>query len=104
MIYTSISSILISVNPFKQLPLYTAEMLEKYRKGNTRNLPPHIFAVANNSYNNMLSYSQDQSVVVSGESGAGKSEGTKLILQFLADVSGKLGGQINQNSAVNVLE
>eukprot|EP01040_Poterioochromonas_malhamensis_P017567 gene17567-20230_t len=90
-IYTYISSILISVNPFKLLPLYTPAMLELYRSG-SRGKPPHVFAAANNAYTNMLNESTDQSVVISGESGAGKSEATKLILQFLTDVSHKATG------------
>ena len=97
-IYTNISSILVSVNPFKQLPLYTPEMLDKYRNG-TRNLPPHVFASAYSSYHNMLSDSADQSVVISGESGAGKSEATKLILQFLTDVSSRQGSQSSGDAA-----
>jgi len=87
-IYTNISSILISVNPFKLLPLYTPEVLDSYRNG-SRGMPPHVFGIAVNAYNNMLSYSENQAVVCSGESGAGKSEATKLILQFLTDVSSK---------------
>ena len=94
-IYTRISSILISVNPFKMLPLYTAEKLDMYRNG-SRGLPPHIYATAYNAYNSMLSDGGDQSMVISGESGAGKSEATKLILQFLADVSTR------QNAAFGV--
>eukprot|EP01036_Dinobryon_divergens_P023353 gene23353-31690_t len=105
LIYTNISSILISVNPFKLLPLYTPEKMEMYRNG-SRGLPPHVFSIASNSYKNMLNESTDQSVVISGESGAGKSEATKLILQFLADVSSKSNpgnggsGQQSQNSAL----
>ena len=87
-IYTNISSILISVNPFKLLPLYTPEVLDSYRNG-SRGMAPHVFGIAVNAYNNMLSYSENQAVVCSGESGAGKSEATKLILQFLTDVSSK---------------
>ena len=101
-IYTNISSILVSVNPFKQLPLYTPEMLDKYRNG-SRGLPPHVFAIAYNAYNNMLSEAKDQSVVISGESGAGKSEATKLILQFLTDVSsrsGAAGADSNKKTAL----
>jgi myosin heavy subunit len=96
-IYTSISSILISVNPFKLLPLYTPEVLESYRNG-SRGMPPHVFGIAINSYNNMLSDSADQSVVISGESGAGKSEATKLILQFLTDISHKVTGSTTTTS------
>ena len=98
-IYTNISSILISVNPFKLLPLYTPEMLDKYRNG-ARGLPPHVFASAYNAYNNMLSEGNDQSVVISGESGAGKSEATKLILQFLTDVSSRTGGHSNASASL----
>ena len=99
-IYTSISSILISVNPFKLLPLYTPEVLDFYRNGG-RDKAPHVFSIAYNAYNNMLTESADQSVVISGESGAGKSEATKLILQFITDVSSKAAGTV---ATVNSLE
>lgn len=102
-IYTYISSILISVNPFKLLPLYTPAMLEMYRSG-SRGKPPHVFAAANNSYTNMLNESADQSVVISGESGAGKSEATKLILQFLTDVSHKATGAGHVAGGTSTLE
>eukprot|EP00605_Chrysophyceae_sp_TOSAG23-4_P000651 GSChrysophyteH1.ASY1.ANO1.733.1 assembled CDS len=82
-IYTNISSILISVNPFRLLPLFTPE------------LPPHIFTTANQAYAGMLNEKVDQSVVISGESGAGKSEAMKLILQFLTDVSAPPTGSSN---------
>ena len=98
-IYTNISSILISVNPFKLLPLYTPEMLERYRNG-IRGLSPHVFASAYSSYHNMLNDGLDQSVVISGESGAGKSEATKLILQFLTDVSSRTGGHSTASSSL----
>ena len=87
-IYTNISAILISVNPFKLLPLYTPEMLDKYRNG-PKDLPPHVFGTAYTAYNYMMAKQKDQSVVISGESGAGKSEATKLILQFITDVSAR---------------
>jgi myosin heavy subunit len=67
-IYTNISSILISVNPFKQLPLYGPTLLATYRDG-IRGKDPHIFAVAYNAYHNLMSKAGDQSVVCSGESG-----------------------------------
>ena len=90
-IFTNISSILISVNPFRQLPIFTPEVLAQYRDGNERDLAPHIFTSANAAYKGMLHTKKDQSVVISGESGAGKSEAMKLILQFLTDVSARAG-------------
>ena len=95
---TSISSILISVNPFQLLPLYTPAMLEVYRNG-SREKPPHIFGIAYNAYNCMLTEATNQSVVISGESGAGKSEATKLILQFLADVSQRATSKADLNAS-----
>ena len=97
-IYTNVSSILISVNPFKLLPLYTPEILDMYRNGSR---DKHGFGVAYNAFNCMLTDNADQSVVISGESGAGKSEATKLILQFITDCSGRAGGA---TSASNNLE
>ena len=61
-IYTYISSILISVNPFKMLPLYTPQVLDKYKEQGSRNLPPHVFAVADNAYRTMLA--DDRSMFV----------------------------------------
>jgi len=98
-IYTNISSILISVNPFKLLPLYTPAVLDSYRNG-SRGLDPHVFGIAVNAYNNMLTDGSDQAVVCSGESGAGKSEATKLILQFLTDVSSKASASASTNTSV----
>lgn len=95
-IYTYVSSILISVNPFKQLPLYTPEVMETYRQS-SRDQPPHIFAVADNAYASMLSERKNQSLIISGESGAGKSEATKLILQYLAEVSSHKGNAAVEN-------
>ena len=88
-IYTYVSSILISVNPFKLLPLYTPEVLDQYKTQGSRNLPPHVFSVADEAYRNMLADKTDQSCIISGESGAGKTEATKLILQ-VGSVSGFL--------------
>lgn len=90
-IYTCISSILIAVNPFRQLPLYTVDVLQNYATSREKaSLPPHIFSVADRAFHNMLKDSVSQSVVISGESGAGKTESTKLILQYLAEVSGSI--------------
>ncbi|XP_069845597.1 unconventional myosin-VIIb [Dipodomys merriami] len=88
-IYTYTGSILVAVNPFQMLPLYTMEQVQLYYGRHVGELPPHVFAIANSCYFNMKKNKRDQCCVISGESGAGKTETTKLILQFLATVSGQ---------------
>ncbi|XP_023565487.1 unconventional myosin-VIIb [Octodon degus] len=88
-IYTYTGSILVAVNPFQLLPLYTLEQVQLYYGRHMGELPPHVFAIANSCYFNLRKNKRDQCCVISGESGAGKTETTKLILQFLATVSGQ---------------
>ncbi|XP_011361982.1 unconventional myosin-VIIb [Pteropus vampyrus] len=88
-IYTYTGSILVAMNPFQVLPLYTLEQVQLYYSRHVGELPPHIFAIANNCYFNMKKNKKDQCCIISGESGAGKTETTKLILQFLATISGQ---------------
>lgn len=88
-IYTYTGSILVAVNPYQILPIYTAEQIKLYKDRKIGELPPHIFAIGDNSYSHMKRFNQDQCIVISGESGAGKTESTKLILQYLAAISGK---------------
>lgn len=83
----------VALNPFKLLPIYTPEVLDKYKEGGSRHQPPHIFAIADNAYANLLADFRDQAVVISGESGAGKTETMKLVLQFLAEASGRANKQ-----------
>ncbi|XP_046917979.2 LOW QUALITY PROTEIN: myosin-VIIa [Dermatophagoides farinae] len=88
-IYTYTGSILVAVNPYQILPIYTIEQIKLYRDKKIGELPPHIFAIGDNAYNNMKRYGQNQCIIISGESGAGKTESTKLILQYLAAISGQ---------------
>ncbi|XP_030312241.1 unconventional myosin-VIIb isoform X2 [Calypte anna] len=88
-IYTYTGSILVAVNPYQLLPLYTVDQIRMYCNKRIGELPPHVFAIADNCYFNMKRNKRDQCCVISGESGAGKTESTKLILQFLASVSGQ---------------
>nr|XP_040150133.1 unconventional myosin-VIIb isoform X1 [Ictidomys tridecemlineatus]XP_040150134.1 unconventional myosin-VIIb isoform X1 [Ictidomys tridecemlineatus] len=88
-IYTYTGSILVAVNPFQMLPLYTLEQVQLYYGRHVGELPPHVFAIANSCYFSMKKNKKDQCCVISGESGAGKTETTKLILQFLATISGQ---------------
>lgn len=89
LIYTYTGSILVAVNPYQILPIYTVDQIKLYRGKKIGELPPHIFAIGDSCYNNMKRFKQDQCIVISGESGAGKTESTKLILQYLAAISGK---------------
>uniref|UniRef100_A0A0E0NLN8 Myosin heavy chain n=1 Tax=Oryza rufipogon TaxID=4529 RepID=A0A0E0NLN8_ORYRU len=89
-IYTYTGSILIAVNPFTRLPhLYNEYMMEQYKGVRLGELSPHVFAVADASYRAMVNDSRSQSILVSGESGAGKTETTKLIMQYLTYVGGR---------------
>uniref|UniRef100_A0A674CKG4 Unconventional myosin-VIIa-like n=1 Tax=Salmo trutta TaxID=8032 RepID=A0A674CKG4_SALTR len=88
-IYTYIGSVLVAVNPYQELPLYTADQVRRYHGRRLGELPPHVFAIADTCYFNMRRHNRDQCCIISGESGAGKTESTKLVLQFLAAVSGQ---------------
>ncbi|OIW26006.1 myosin-1 [Coniochaeta ligniaria NRRL 30616] len=95
-IYTYIGHVLVSVNPFRDLGIYTDEVLNSYRGKNRLEMPPHVFAIAEASYYNMKAYKDNQCVIISGESGAGKTEAAKRIMQYIADVSGGDSGDIKQ--------
>uniref|UniRef100_A0A4W4EGM6 Uncharacterized protein n=1 Tax=Electrophorus electricus TaxID=8005 RepID=A0A4W4EGM6_ELEEL len=88
-IYTYTGSILVAVNPYQLLPLYTPEHVQQYTDRRLGELPPHVFAIADSCFYNMRRNHKDQCCIISGESGAGKTESTKLMLQFLAAVSGQ---------------
>ena len=87
LIYTYTGSILIAVNPYHLFDIYNVETARAYESQLLGALPPHIFAIANSAYMHLNANRQNQCVVVSGESGAGKTETTKLILQYLAVIN-----------------
>nr|XP_051706490.1 unconventional myosin-VIIa isoform X4 [Oryctolagus cuniculus] len=89
LIYTYTGSILVAVNPYQLLSIYSPEHIRQYTNKKIGEMPPHIFAIADNCYFNMQRNSRDQCCIISGESGAGKTESTKLMLQFLAAISGQ---------------
>ncbi|KAM6921827.1 unconventional myosin-VIIb [Xenentodon cancila] len=89
LIYTYTGSILVAVNPYQVLPIYTTEHVQMYTDRRLGELPPHVFAIADACFFNMRRNKKSQCCIISGESGAGKTESTKLMLQFLAAVSGQ---------------
>ncbi|XP_058853990.1 unconventional myosin-Ic isoform X2 [Acipenser ruthenus] len=84
LIYTYIGSVLVSVNPYKELEIYSKQHMERYRGVNFYEVSPHIYAVSDNSYRAMRTERKDQCILISGESGAGKTEASKKILQYYA--------------------
>ncbi|XP_049428716.1 unconventional myosin-XV [Epinephelus fuscoguttatus] len=89
LIYTYIGSILVSVNPYKLLNVYGTDMVLQYAGRGLSDNPPHLFAIANLSYTTMMDAKKEQCIVISGESGSGKTEATKLILRYLTAIHHK---------------
>lgn len=92
--FTYIGPILIYINPYEALPIFTPELVKTYyqvRGDMDDKLPPHIYEVVNNTYLQMRKQNAAQGMVISGESGAGKTEATKICLNFLATVAGSTG-------------
>nr|TKV91368.1 hypothetical protein SEVIR_9G091500v2 [Setaria viridis] len=91
-IYTYTGNILIAVNPFQRLPhLYDVHMMEQYKGATFGELSPHLFAIADACYRALINDHGSQSILVSGESGAGKTETTKMLMRYLAFMGGRSG-------------
>ncbi|XP_015186299.1 PREDICTED: myosin-IB isoform X3 [Polistes dominula] len=84
LIYTYIGQVLISVNPYKNLPIYNIDSIQFYHKRHFFEAPPHIFALADTAYQSLIQENYDQCILISGESGSGKTEASKKILEFIA--------------------
>ncbi|XP_005925970.2 unconventional myosin-Ib [Haplochromis burtoni] len=94
-IYTYIGSVVISMNPYRSLPIYTPEKVEEYRNRNFYELSPHIYALADEAYRSLRDQDKDQCILITGESGAGKTEASKLVMSYVAAVCGK-GHEVNK--------
>jgi len=89
LIYTKAGPVLIAINPLKEVPLYGKDFIRKYRQKLTND--PHVYAIADIAFNEMLRDGMNQSIIISGESGAGKTETAKIAMQYLAALGGANG-------------
>jgi len=83
---------LVIVNPYKRLPIYTDEIISIYTGRRRDQIAPHVFALADTAYRAMLQDRVNQSMLITGESGAGKTENTKKVIQYLATIAGRAEG------------
>ncbi|XP_034418129.1 unconventional myosin-Ib isoform X2 [Cyclopterus lumpus] len=94
-IYTYIGSVVISMNPYRSLPIFNPDKVEEYRNRNFYELSPHIYALADEAYRSLRDQDKDQCILITGESGAGKTEASKLVMSYVAAVCGK-GQEVNK--------
>ncbi|KAM8946584.1 myosin-10 isoform 2-T2 [Pelodytes ibericus] len=87
LIYTYSGLFCVVINPYKNLPIYSENIIEMYRGKKRHEMPPHIYAISESAYRCMLQDREDQSILCTGESGAGKTENTKKVIQYLAHVA-----------------
>ncbi|XP_063312177.1 myosin-3-like [Pelobates fuscus] len=87
MIYTYSGLFCVTVNPYKWLPVYNQEVVNAYRGKKRQEAPPHIFSISDNAYQSMLTDRENQSILITGESGAGKTVNTKRVIQYFATIA-----------------
>merc|ERR1712079_756672 len=87
LIYTYSGLFCVVVNPYKRYPIYTATVVKLYLGKRRNEVPPHLWAITETAYRNMLTNNKDQSMLITGESGAGKTENTKKVISYLAMVA-----------------
>ncbi|KAF7213189.1 transcript variant X2 [Nothobranchius furzeri] len=87
LIYTYSGLFCVVINPYKNLPIYNEEIVNMYKGKKRHEMPPHIYAITDTAYRSMMQDREDQSILCTGESGAGKTENTKKVIQYLAHVA-----------------
>nr|XP_061795724.1 myosin-7-like isoform X2 [Nerophis lumbriciformis] len=96
MIYTYSGLFCVTVNPYKWLPVYNQEVVVAYRGKKRSEAPPHIFSISDNAYQYMLADRENQSILITGESGAGKTVNTKRVIQYFASIAAVPSGKKDQ--------
>merc|ERR1712142_919759 len=106
LIYTYSGLFCIVVNPYKRFPIYTNRAVKIYIGKRRTEVPPHLFAICDGAYQNMNMDRQNQSMLITGESGAGKTENTKKVLSYFANVGGseKKEGENKQNLEDQIIQ
>ncbi|XP_061079385.1 myosin-1B-like isoform X2 [Conger conger] len=99
MIYTYSGLFCVTVNPYKWLPVYNPEVVAGYRGKKRQEVPPHIFSISDNAYQFMLTDRENQSILITGESGAGKTVNTKRVIQYFATIAVAGGDKKKQEAA-----
>ncbi|KAG2464134.1 myosin-9a isoform X1 [Polypterus senegalus] len=100
LIYTYSGLFCVVINPYKNLPIYSEEIIEMYKGKKRHEMPPHIYAITDTAYRSMMQDREDQSILCTGESGAGKTENTKKVIQYLAHVASSHKSKKDQQSSV----
>ncbi|XP_043825654.1 myosin-16 [Dromiciops gliroides] len=87
-IYTYSGLFCVTINPYRWLPIYGARVANMYKGKKRTEMPPHLFSISDNAYHDMLMDRENQSMLITGESGAGKTENTKKVIQYFANIGG----------------
>uniref|UniRef100_A0A8C9WBB7 Myosin-7-like n=1 Tax=Scleropages formosus TaxID=113540 RepID=A0A8C9WBB7_SCLFO len=104
MIYTYSGLFCVTVNPYKWLPVYNQEVVLAYRGKKRSEAPPHIFSISDNAYQYMLTDRENQSILITGESGAGKTVNTKRVIQYFASIAAGGGKKDTTSEKKGTLE
>ncbi|XP_063327378.1 myosin-9-like isoform X1 [Pelmatolapia mariae] len=100
LIYTYSGLFCVVINPYKNLPIYSEEIVDMYKGKKRHEMPPHIYAITDTAYRSMMQDREDQSILCTGESGAGKTENTKKVIQYLAHIASSHKTKKDQNNLV----
>ncbi|PAV91412.1 hypothetical protein WR25_06397 isoform A [Diploscapter pachys] len=98
MIYTYSGLFCVVINPYKRLPIYTESVAKMYLGKRRNEMPPHLFAVSDEAYRNMVNDHENQSMLITGESGAGKTENTKKVISYFAMVGATQTKKVDEKS------